>query len=192
MLQPGIVPGDVALESLATTVFPRELPALSLLRSYIDTLDGAAIAPESDLAELASRHILDLVRMAVLERSQAQPAGFLAASTIGEARVRIARDRIAKCFRDPGLCEADIATHQGISTRHLQRIFETAGIRFTELVNTLRLDAARRALVDPAYAGHTITDIALAAGFSDVSNFNRLFRRRFDATPSEVRSRRRQ
>ncbi len=187
ILQPGTAPGEVPLEDLATTVLPRHLPALSLLRSYIDTLYGAAIAPESELAELASRHILDLVRMAALERNQLEPADLLAASTIGEARARIARDRIAKCFRDPSLTEADIARHQGITTRHLQRICEASGTKFTELVNTLRLDAAHCALAGSSSAGRTITEIALASGFSDVSHFNRLFRRRFGVTPSEVR-----
>lgn len=188
MIDPGVVPGDASLDHLATTVFPRDLPALSLLRSYIDTLEGAAIAPESELAELAGRHILDLVRMAALERSQSDPSDLLARSTIGEARDRIARDRIGKCFRDPGLTEADIASHQGISTRQLQRIFEASGTKFTELVNALRLDAAHHALANPAFTSRTVTDIALASGFSDMSHFNRQFRRRFGVTPSAVRT----
>jgi AraC-like DNA-binding protein len=33
-----------------------------------------------------------------------------------------------------------------------------------------------------------IIDIAFAAGFGDVSHFNRVFRRRFGATPSDVRA----
>ena len=33
-----------------------------------------------------------------------------------------------------------------------------------------------------------IIDIAFAAGFGDVSHFNRLFRRRFGQTPSGVRA----
>jgi AraC-like DNA-binding protein len=36
-----------------------------------------------------------------------------------------------------------------------------------------------------------IIDVALAAGFSDISQFNRLFRARFGDTPSAVRAQRR-
>jgi len=42
-------------------------------------------------------------------------------------------------------------------------------------------------LADPRYADRTICDIALAAGFGDLSTFNREFRRRFGMTPSDVR-----
>jgi AraC-like DNA-binding protein len=33
-----------------------------------------------------------------------------------------------------------------------------------------------------------IIDIAFTAGFGDVSHFNRMFRRRYGETPSDVRS----
>jgi len=33
-----------------------------------------------------------------------------------------------------------------------------------------------------------ISDIAYDAGFGDLSYFNRVFRRRYDATPSEIRN----
>ena len=41
-------------------------------------------------------------------------------------------------------------------------------------------------LTSPSHAHLKITDIALASGFLDISYFNRVFRRRFSATPSEV------
>ncbi|RUX33774.1 helix-turn-helix domain-containing protein, partial [Mesorhizobium sp. M7A.F.Ca.CA.002.09.1.1] len=37
-------------------------------------------------------------------------------------------------------------------------------------------------------AGRSITAIAYEAGFNDLSYFNRAFRRRYDATPSDVRA----
>jgi AraC-like DNA-binding protein len=46
-------------------------------------------------------------------------------------------------------------------------------------------------LTDRRFAGRTITEIAFEAGFNDLSYFNRTFRRRYSATPSDVRATRR-
>jgi AraC-like DNA-binding protein len=43
-------------------------------------------------------------------------------------------------------------------------------------------------LTDPHHLHLAIIDIAFAAGFGDVSHFNRMFRRRFGETPSGVRA----
>jgi AraC-like DNA-binding protein len=40
---------------------------------------------------------------------------------------------------------------------------------------------------DQRLAGHSIRTIAFDSGFSDLSSFNRAFRRRFGMTPSEAR-----
>jgi AraC-like DNA-binding protein len=42
-------------------------------------------------------------------------------------------------------------------------------------------------LGDPAHARWSITAIAFAAGFRDLSSFNRSFRRRYSASLSDVR-----
>jgi len=42
-------------------------------------------------------------------------------------------------------------------------------------------------LADPRYAAETISAIAFACGFGDLSYFNRVFRRQYGATPSAVR-----
>src|SRR5262249_5129860 len=52
-----------------------------------------------------------------------------------------------------------------------------------------RLALARRMLTDPRWIGRPISAIAFAAGFADLSHFNRTFRRCFGATPSEIRAR---
>jgi AraC-like DNA-binding protein len=47
-------------------------------------------------------------------------------------------------------------------------------------------------LSDPLQMGRSISAIAYAAGFGDLSYFNRAFRRRFGATPSDIRAVRRE
>lgn len=138
---------------------------------------------------MTQRHLLDLVRMTASEQQGADDTDFLRASTIWEARCRIAFEDILRSFRDPQLCEATIAARQGISVRQLQRILELAGTTFTMRVQELRLNAAFDALSKPGGEELSIADIAFSAGFSDISHFNRLFRRRFGETPTSVRGR---
>jgi AraC-like DNA-binding protein len=42
-------------------------------------------------------------------------------------------------------------------------------------------------LLDPRMVERTISDIAFAAGFGDLSHFNRAFRQHFGKTPTDVR-----
>jgi AraC-like DNA-binding protein len=56
------------------------------------------------------------------------------------------------------------------------------------LVLTERLARAHRMLTSPRHAGETISVIAFAVGFADLSHFNRAFRRRYGCTPSDVRA----
>jgi AraC-like DNA-binding protein len=50
-----------------------------------------------------------------------------------------------------------------------------------------RLKTAAALLRDPRWRDRKIADIAAEAGFTDLSYFNRAFRRRYDETPSASR-----
>jgi AraC-like DNA-binding protein len=73
--------------------------------------------------------------------------------------------------------------------RYLQRLLESMGTSFTAHVNQLRLQRAFTLLIEARDGKGRISDVALQAGFSDISHFNRLFRSRFGDTPSGVRAR---
>ncbi len=64
---------------------------------------------------------------------------------------------------------------------------QASGTSFTARVNELRLQKAFALLNERGGGGRRISEIALQAGFSDISHFNRLFRARFGDTPSGVR-----
>jgi AraC-like DNA-binding protein len=67
-------------------------------------------------------------------------------------------------------------------------MFESEGTTFTEHVLAQRLARAHRVLVDPRRSGEKISAVAYDCGFGDVSYFNRAFRQRYGAAPSDVRA----
>jgi AraC-like DNA-binding protein len=79
-----------------------------------------------------------------------------------------------------------IAQSNGISARQAQRLFAQSGQTFSEFVLDQRLSLARRLLLAASNRHRKISDIAHACGFSDLSYFNRTFKRRFGATPSDM------
>ena len=86
------------------------------------------------------------------------------------------------------LTVAAATSRQRISESYVRKLFESEGSSFSEWVLGERLIRAHRILTDPRFAGRSITSVAFDAGFGDVSYFNRSFRRRFGATPSEIRA----
>jgi AraC family transcriptional activator of tynA and feaB len=88
-------------------------------------------------------------------------------------------------FRNHDLSIQDIADDLGISTRQLQRGFAAINSTPTRYLLTKRLEHVRRALAD-RQAGRRddlISTIAYEAGFSDLSYFQRCFRKAFGASP---------
>jgi len=88
---------------------------------------------------------------------------------------------------NPALSLADVAAHQGISSSYVRKIFAREGTRFTAYVLATRLEKVLQTLADPESRGSSISAIALRCGFNDISYFNRVFRRRYGCTPSDLR-----
>ena len=76
----------------------------------------------------------------------------------------------------------------GLAPRYIQRLFEAEGSTFSSFVLEQKLARAHRMLTDVRYATSTISAIAFAAGFGDLSYFHRVYRRRYGATPAETRN----
>jgi transcriptional regulator GlxA family with amidase domain len=64
---------------------------------------------------------------------------------------------------------------------------EPTGRSFTKHLLDQRLEQAAALLRDPRRQDRQIADVARETGFTDLSHFNRVFRRRFGDTPSGVR-----
>ena len=85
---------------------------------------------------------------------------------------------------DPHL--ADVAKRVTMGTRMLQRRLREAGVDFKTLVDDTRHRLAARYL---SQRKRTLTEVAYLLGYSEVSAFNRAFRRWTGSTPSDYRRR---
>ena len=92
-------------------------------------------------------------------------------------------------LREPSLCPDDVARGNGISTRHLHRLFRQAGTSFGTFVRDLRLARCRADLADPRSAGLSVTAIAFRWGFSDSAHFSRRFKAAYGITARASRHR---
>jgi AraC-like DNA-binding protein len=95
--------------------------------------------------------------------------------------------RLIEAQQDKDLTLARLAREAGLSPFHYLRTFESlTGVTPHQHVLRTRLrTAATRLATEPA----KILDIALDAGFGDVSNFNRAFRTEFGVSPRAYRQR---
>jgi AraC family transcriptional regulator, regulatory protein of adaptative response / DNA-3-methyladenine glycosylase II len=85
--------------------------------------------------------------------------------------------------------EAELGARLGVSARHLRRLFIAhLGVTPDGLARSARAHFARRLLDDTDL---TITEIAFAAGFGSLRQFNRTSREIFRASPRDLRARRR-
>ncbi len=85
--------------------------------------------------------------------------------------------------------EAELGTRLGVSARHLRRLFTAhLGVTPAGLARSARVHFARRLLDDTDL---TVTEIAFAAGFGSLRQFNRACREVFRESPRMLRARRR-
>jgi AraC-like DNA-binding protein len=164
-------------------VIPRGTESVRLLTSYMGLVHDKLVLGTPKLRDMVVSHVHDLVAMTLIPRPAACESGL---SALRHARLNAALNHIAAHFQELGLNVADVARDQGISPRYLQRLIETTGTTFTARVTELRLQRAFALLAEPRDDTRRISDIALQAGFSDISYFNRLFRTRFGDTPSGI------
>jgi AraC-like DNA-binding protein len=162
-----------------------ENEALRHLIAYCGFLEQGPEIVSPELAAHASQTIVDLLCLAVgAEGEQAEIAGLRG---LRAARVTAILARISAGFADHEISAQSVGRALGISTRYVHDLLAETGTGFAERVLELRLLRAHALLSDRRNGGRLISEIAMIAGFSDISNFNRLFRRRFGETPRQVR-----
>jgi AraC-like DNA-binding protein len=175
------------IEDRFAQAIPRDNAALRLLACYIGMLrDNDDALASAELRRLVVTHTYDLVALALGANRDA--ADLAKGRGLAAARLGAIKSDIAAHLGDSSLSVVAVAARHGVTPRYVQMLFEREGATFSEFVREQRLACAHRMLSDLRRADRTITAIALAAGFSDLSHFNRAFRRAYGVTPSDVRA----
>lgn len=98
-------------------------------------------------------------------------------------------DRVVRTLRGraafPGIALEDVAERLGLHPRTLNRHLREDGTNFRALLNQARAELAQQWLQATQMS---MTDIALALGYSDLSSFSRAFQRLTGTSPSEWRA----
>lgn len=166
------------VEEMAARPVPAELDAIRLLRVYLAAMPTSLAEPRLRL--LAAQHVYDLVALATNAK-----AGRRRTAAVRAARLEAMKGAIVS---RPSMTLAELAAQERVSERYVQSLFEEAGLTFSSFALDCRLAAAKAMLTSPRYDDRSVASIAYDAGFADLSYFNRRFRRRYQASPRELRA----
>jgi len=83
-----------------------------------------------------------------------------------------------------------IADQQRVSVRYIQKLFQQAGMSFSQYVRRRRLEHCYSDLASLAHRNLSISDIWLRWGFNDAAHFSRSFRADYGVSPRAFRQER--
>ncbi len=161
---------------------PAGTEALALLPGYLRMLRGLS---DPCVIERSVTYVYDLMALALGATRDA--AAIANGRGLRAARLRAVKADIAANLTTRDLSVATVAHRQRVTPRYIHVLFDGEGTTFSQFVLSERLAYAHRLLLNSRNAPQSIGAIAYASGFGDLSHFNHAFRRRYGATPSEVR-----
>jgi AraC family transcriptional regulator, positive regulator of tynA and feaB len=149
------------------------------LAGYADLCFSSQIP--SEISALGGAHIVDLICHA---------PGVLAEGSSDRVNAPVLLmmmlDHIDRHSGDPDLSAEALARKFHCSERYVHKLFSRTGRSVGEHINEKRIAACTRDLLDNP-RNRKLAEIAFAAGFRDISNFNRLFKRINGTAPREFR-----
>jgi AraC-like DNA-binding protein len=186
--------GRDLLSSLTTNIddalmqpIPSNHPALALMIGYANIMNNDELLATPELRQAVALHMHDLAAL-VLGAATRDGAEIALGRGVRAARLYAIKHDIVLKLHLPSLSMADIAKQHGLSEAYIRKLFAASGMTFSEFVMSERLARACQMLRDPRLHAKPIGNIALDVGFSDLSYFNRAFRKHYGITPSDARA----
>ena len=180
-----LVPFVPDLDDGFARLLDKNSPPVRLLHAYVRALDNEFSHGNSNLMQLAVTHIHDLLALALGATGDAEEVA--KNRGVRASRLHMIKSDIARNLVRLDLSVGAIAMRHNLTPRTVQRLFETEGTTFTEFLLDRRLAHAHRMLRGTRNSDMAVSSVAYSSGFSDISNFNRSFRRRYGASPTEIR-----
>jgi AraC-like DNA-binding protein len=159
--------------------------ALRLLADYAHAVNKMDPAADVAIQQAAASHLFELVALTLRSAFGAQIEATrqgLRAALLHRIKLDILRN-----LHKPDLALGYMAERNALTPRSIQRLFAQEQTSFSEFVLSMRLERAFDRLRDPQWDSTTVTVLALECGFGDLSTFYRFFRRRYGASPLDVR-----
>lgn len=128
-----------------------------------------------------------LYELSVSEESRTlvTPLGESSADGLDMLRVSKIKEYINEHYRED-IKLTDVAQLADMSSAAFSRFFKLrTGKTFSDYLIDIRIACASRLLIDTS---KSITEVCFESGFNNLSNFNRIFKRKKNSTPKEFRS----
>lgn len=162
---------------------------------YITVALGATLAKAFEPAgnEGQSLHLREamfgLLGALLYERNQKDNGDRIDADVSGATLLQQGLAYLDRMFTSNELTIQAVAEDLSVSLRQLQRAFALVGVTPTDYLLQKRLEYACQLLLERKVQDSNIlvSSIAYAAGFNDVSYFNRQFRKHFNCSPGQYK-----
>lgn len=154
-----------------------------VLIDFLKSVADKAQHIDQGSAEVMSRSIAQLTAVAM---GATQPAMESSREIVRSELRRSIANYIDGNAADAAINIDKVARRFGISRRQIQRLLHEQDTCFERMLLEKRLDHCADTLANQQFR-LSISEIAFAWGFNDLSHFNRSFRKRFGASPREFR-----
>lgn len=173
------------IEAVTATALGNESPYARLSMNYVLSLSKVWDDIAADAGVHANSVALDLLAMALWERTQQVR---LPTSVHRTAQFQRAKSFIDEHLADPSLTLAGVAAALGVSTLHVRELLAESGVSYRRYVLEQRLARCASDLADPRMAHRTVTDIGYSWAFFDSAHFSKAFKAAYGMPPRDYRS----
>jgi len=145
-----------------------------------------------DLEDLTDEHIrpIEVALSEFVISSLAESSALSCFDVAGASNFHRISQAIETQLGDGDLTLHQIAEQQRVSARYIQKLFQQAGMSFSQYLRRRRLEHCHADLASVAHRNLSISDICFRWGFNDAAHFSRSFRADYGMTPRAFRQQR--